>query len=69
MTEFKPNVISGLVGKYQSTVTSPAMQAALLAGAGIPLAYLLKRPVFKGLKSLARDRRVATALGVSTRDA
>ena len=58
------NPIASVAGKYQSKVTSPALQAAILAGAGIPLMYMLKRPLFKGLNRLARDPRVATVLGM-----
>lgn len=59
----KSNPISKLVQSYQSKVKSPLGQSLLLAGIGLPAAYMLKRPVNKLLKHLGRDPRINAALG------
>ncbi len=42
---------------------SPLGQSLLLAGIGLPAAYMLKRPVNKLLRHLGRDPRVNAVLG------
>lgn len=50
------NVISDIYNKYQSTITSPLMQTAILAGITFPAAYYLKNPIYRGITAYSMAR-------------
>ena len=62
------NPISRFVSKYQDTIKSPATQAAVLAGVGVPAMYLLRRPMQRLIRHVGMDPRVNAALGTNKKD-
>lgn len=64
------NAISNFVSKYQKKIPNPLYQALLLSAFTVPSAFLLKKPVYRALKRLARDPRISyTFLGASPQQA